>query len=402
VPDTKVFTFDQKDPSAQFNNEDELLGHNPEWLIVSPGIPLKSSLIQKAVAQGIQLTSELEVAFEFIEAEKIIAITGSVGKSTTTALLGQALSAVDADVFCGGNLGQPLAQYIFDVLSSGRPRSKFCVLELSSYQLELFRNLRADASVITFLSPNHLERYPDLNAYYQTKLEILKHTSGPVILNENGGDLKNIFSSAIQAKPIWTKGTDALMERYSVQATGMVGAHNLDNFAMALAVLEYFKLTQACLGTALDFRGLPHRLEKLGTKNGITFVNDSKATTMDSVLQGVNSVLSESSCRHLHLLLGGRDKNMPWSQLSVLNQNEKISFYFFGECGELAQAQSRLPGERFLTLLQALDKSLSCAQSEDWILMSPGGTSLDAFKNFEERGNFFRKWFLNIQTLELK
>ena len=139
------------------------------------------------------------------------------------------------------------------------------------------------------------------------------------------------------------------------------------------------------------YRGLPHRLEFVVEVNGVTFVNDSKATAMESVLVAVSGCLENISAQgRVYLLLGGKDKNLPWEELSVFATNEKIIPVFFGACGELAQQKSGLSGERFEKLGSGINFCQKRSKPGDIVLLSPGGTSLDEFRNFEERGDFFK------------
>lgn len=396
VPETAIVTFDTKDPKAQFNDPDLFLQQDIEALIVSPGVPLRTAWIQDAAKKGIALTSELELAFAQLTTEKVIAITGSLGKSTTTALIGHALQADDEAVFVGGNLGLPLARYASELLQGARKQAKYVVLELSSYQLELFKNLKADFSLFTFFSPNHLERYDSLEQYYETKWSLAAKTTGPILANRRGGDLQKFIDQrnpAGKKSVIWCERDDERMKKYGVTGSAMVGSHNLDNFSLALALFDQLGVTSSCLPLALQFTGLPHRLQRVGSFNGITFINDSKATALDSVIEACHSVLSEvSETATLWLLLGGRDKNLPWQDLAELKQFKNIRVTFFGECGEKAKTKSTLPGSLFPKLATALENVKTQAVRNDVVLLSPGGTSQDEFKNFEERGQFFVRW----------
>jgi UDP-N-acetylmuramoylalanine--D-glutamate ligase len=145
-----------------------------------------------------------------------------------------------------------------------------------------------------------------------------------------------------------------------------------------------------------QYKGLAHRLEHVATLNGVTYINDSKATAMDSVLVASKGCLEGISGESkLLLLLGGKDKNLPWEQLSVLSSNEAVTPVFFGQCGQLAKAKSELTGEYFEHLGSAVHYAMKRAKSGDVVLLSPGGTSLDEFKNFEERGDFFKTLVLS-------
>lgn len=392
VPESDVLTFDTKDPQAQFNDPVLFMQQGIDALVISPGVPLRSPWIQRAIKQGIELTSELELAYAQLTQEILITITGSLGKSTTTALIGHALEADDESIFVGGNLGTPLARYVSERLQGTRKKAKYVVLELSSYQLELFENLKSDYSIFTFFSPNHLERYHSLEQYYETKWTLFAKTKAATFANLRGGDLKD-FIEKKKAAVIWCERNDERMKKYSVVSSAMVGSHNLDNLSLALGLFEKLGLTQICLPVALEFTGLPHRLQRIGSYNGVTFINDSKATALDSVIEACHSVLPEvPTAATLWVLLGGRDKNLPWEELSVLEKQKNIRFTFFGECAEKAQTKSKLPGSLFASLAPALENVVAQATRNDIVLLSPGGTSQDEFKNFEERGHFFASW----------
>ena len=188
IPESKILTFDEKDPGARFCQASTLLLQNPKSLIVSPGVPLSLAWIQDFQNRGGFVTSELSLANSLLTEEKVIAVTGSIGKSTCVSLLQAGLLQFSPDSFVGGNLGFPLADYVLKK-TQGHPLAPWVVLELSSYQLENFNNLRASLSLITYLTPNHLERYANLEKYYETKWSLVSKTQGPVVINQNGGDL---------------------------------------------------------------------------------------------------------------------------------------------------------------------------------------------------------------------
>jgi UDP-N-acetylmuramoylalanine--D-glutamate ligase len=376
IPREQIFTFDQK-AEAEFHNPEELFKKvSPKTLCISPGVPLSTPWIQSALKRGVRLTSELELAFCFLSNEKIISITGSVGKSTTTAMIGSACDSV----FVGGNFGNPLADYLSDILEKKISRVQFIVLELSSYQLENFKNFRTDVAVLTSLNANHLERYPTMADYYETKLKIFSRTSGLKIANKSGGDIHFVKDKTVQ-----------FVDRHlfpGVKAA-VIGSHNYDNLAMALTVAKYFGQSSEKI---LAFKGLSHRMENCGEHSGILFVNDSKATTMDSVLQAALSIRESYPERRIHLLLGGRDKNLPWHRLADMKDDGNMAFWFFGEFGPTARTQSGLSGEVSANLSLCLKNLKPFLKGTDAVLLSPGGTSLDEFKNFEERGEHFKKW----------
>lgn len=387
-----VLTFDQKVP-AQFKDPQELMSvGKPKTLVVSPGVPLKSSWITEAAKNGIVITSEINLACECLQDEKVIGVTGSLGKSTTVSLLGAGLSAFDKNAFVGGNLGTPFCEYAYGVVTGKRPRAQWVVLELSSYQLENCARLNLDHSAITFLSANHMERYNSLQDYYQTKWQMVDQTKGSMFLNKNGGDLLSYAQKqAAYTRCIVTSQEDKALLPHALGQSALLGSHNQDNIALAAQIALHCHWPISSLQAMKSFQGLEHRLENMGLFNGIRYINDSKATAMDSVLTAVN-VAHEYLESHgqLHVLLGGKDKNLPWEELGSLADLSHTEFVFFGDCRKISQEKSGLPGEEFAHLEDALTHLLKTAKSGDIVLLSPGGTSFDEFKGFEDRGNFFK------------
>lgn len=398
VEERQILTFDQKGP-ADFQDPTLLMEKGrPRSLCVSPGVPLQQNWLQNALVKGARLTSEMEIAFSCLTTEEVISITGSVGKSTTTSILGAGAKAIDENVFVGGNLGTPLADYAREILSGQRNKARYVILELSSYQLENFRNLKSKVSLLTHLSPNHLERYENLNHYYVAKMVLFKHTTEFGILNRSGGQIASLIDAIQKTNPKikydWTDRNDPKFKNALSEKPGLVGTHNQDNLAMAFATARYLKWPQESFQAMLRFRGLAHRLENCGRHREILFLNDSKSTTIDSVLQALSSVRQEYPQSRIQLLLGGKDKNLPWKNLAALKSQPDLIFSFFGEVGPLAQSESTLAGEISPTLGDCLAKIKTSLQPGDIVLLSPGGTSWDEFKNFEERGRFFKNWIL--------
>lgn len=396
-PEKDIILFDQKVLSTTnqkiIGDVTQLNRLQPKTLIVSPGVPLNTPWILDFQVQGSNLSSELSLAYQLLTSEKVIAVTGSLGKSTTVSLLKHALENSNSLHFVGGNLGQPLANYALEVITKKRPRADWVCLEISSYQQENFPELQADYSAITYFAPNHLERYSNLEAYYKTKWTLAQHTRRALVCNRNGGDLEAWVKN--HGTPLdlkWVDRNSECIKKYHLHQPSLLGSHNLDNLAVAATLAELAGWPNESIKSMATFAGLPHRVENLGLQNGIRYINDSKATTIESVLTAVYSSLeSIPSDRNLHLLLGGRDKNLPWERLKDLAQKPQIKFYFFGECRDLAKSKSDLTGSKFLKLGEAIEASRKQAREGDAILLSPGGTSLDEFKNFEARGNYFKE-----------
>lgn len=398
VDPKQIFTFDQKN-AADFRDPETLIQKGqPRSLCVSPGVPLAQAWIQAASKAGVRITSELEIAFSFVTTEKIIAVTGAVGKSTVTSILGAGAQAMDSNTFVGGNLGIPLAEYTRQVLEGTRNKAQLLILELSSYQLENFKNLKSHISVLTHLSSNHLERYKDLNHYFETKLSLFKKTEEFGVLNRSGGHIASLIDKIQKTnahiKWSWTDRNDPLFKKNLFEKPLLVGSHNLDNLALAFCVGTYLSWPKESFQAMLRFPGLSHRLENCGKHDDILFLNDSKATSIDSVLQAAQSVRQDNPNKKVHLLLGGKDKNLPWEKLNSIADLKNFAFYFFGEVGPLAQNKSQLPGIQMGRLKDGLSLLKPNLSPGDIVLLSPGGTSLDEFKSFSERGEFFKTWIL--------
>lgn len=390
IASSDIVTFDQKDPKAQFQDASVFLETGrARSLIVSPGVPLVSAWIQKFQDRGGLITSELALAFAELKDEKLIAVTGSVGKSTVVALLEKGLQSFSNSFFVGGNYGTPLAEYINQLGLGKRKRAEWIVLELSSYQLENFENLKCDFSAITSLVANHMERYTSKIEYYETKWSLVNKTENLCFLNSRGGELRT-FAQAKNSRKIQFVAADSeFLRKYNLQNNQLIGQHNLDNLALATDLAIAAGWPESSIEAMKAFKGLPHRLEPCGVIQGRTFINDSKATTIDSVIHAVESVLPQVTGRLL-VLIGGKDKNLPWEQLYQLARGSSIQFCFFGEVAKVAHSKSRLQGPQFESLKNLLPQLLSLTKSGDTVLLSPGGTSLDEFKNFEERGDYFK------------
>ncbi len=400
IPEDQIFLFDAKDSTAQFQEPTELLKMNPKSLIVSPGVPLALSWIQDFRNHGGQLTSELSLATSLLDTEKVVGITGSIGKSTCAALLQAGLAKFSQQSFVGGNLGYPLADYVFGKLQ-GRPTAEWVILELSSYQLENYVNLKCVGSLITYLTANHMERYPSLAAYYSSKWFLAERTIGPVILNTKGGDLKTFVEASPQALQHpnlhWVLPESQEFADVAFAKAQLVGEHNRDNLSLVIKLARLLGWPEAALLGFLEFKGLPHRLENLGLHSEVQWINDSKATTIESVLQAVRSTFTLTKGT-MHLLVGGKDKNLPWQELKNLQTLPGTrQFYFFGEVGERARLETGFSGSSHAKMDGALSEASKKARAGDLVILSPGGTSLDEFKSFEDRGNFLKNWLKKNQ-----
>lgn len=435
VESSSLFTFDDKVVADFQSPELALATAKPKTLVVSPGYRLKQPWLIQAQTNGLQITSELTLAHFFLSTEKLIGVTGSVGKSTTCALLGDALDKINESVLVCGNFGYPLADYAADLLEHKTLPRKWLVVELSSYQLENCEDLALDCGVLTSLTPNHLERYPTKAHYYASKLHLFRlsknikvcgtespglfaflnelaqglHTQAlsdvgikdlsflkNLILAEQKNSLSATISSNLQeGKKFFDLPRSENLSLVSPKTPKLIGRHNQINILICMTVLRCLGLADRADQALASYPGLSHRLENLGERRHILFINDSKATTLESVITAASTLSDSYPDRKGWLLIGGRDKNLPWQDLAVVQKNPRLQVVFFGECGSLAQEKSQIKGDVFPSLSVALQNLSKALLANDIVLLSPGGTSFDEFKSFEARGDFFKNWVNN-------
>ncbi|HEY6910336.1 MAG TPA: UDP-N-acetylmuramoyl-L-alanine--D-glutamate ligase, partial [Myxococcales bacterium] len=283
-----------------------------DLVIASPGVPLSLPLFAEARAKGIELCGEVELASRFIE-EPIAGITGTNGKSTTTALTGHLLATAGLRVFTGGNLGNALSNR---VLEGGALDATVC--ELSSYQLESIATLRCAAATVLNVTPDHLDRYPDLDAYAAAKARIFE--------NQREGDTAAVNAAdarvrAMKTNPGVRRAEFDPREPLSIEGTPLQlraptlrGAHNRENAFAACILARHFGVDIAALQKGLDtYPGLPHRLEPVRVLDGVEWINDSKATNVDSVEKSLTAFPG-----NVHIIMGGRGKGAPYAPLREL------------------------------------------------------------------------------------
>jgi len=398
-----------------------VLGDHPLALLdrvdvvcLSGGIPLSLPIVKAAIERGLPLTNDSQIFMESVKA-LVIGITGSAGKTTTTTLVGriaQESLQSPAKAWVGGNIGLPLVEYLEEI----KPQDSV-ILELSSFQLEQMTISPQIAAVLN-ITPNHLDRHLSMEAYSAAKTRILQFQSGSdiaVLNREDQGSwslnqqVKGSLVSFGLQRPGNT-GTSTFVENGSIflQKDGLVteimpvsevllrGKHNLVNIlaAVVISAVAGFPL-EAMRSAIAQFKGAEHRLEFVREHNGISWVNDSIATAPERTMAGIDSFDEP-----LILLLGGRDKDLPWGELSARIHHRVKHVIIFGEAtAKIAKAIGKpQPGDVlqkvFTTPLMsdALAEAAKQAEPGDVVLLSPGCTSYDAFRDFEEKGNYFKKW----------
>ena len=372
-------------------------------VVVSPGVPPEIDLLQRARKLGVPVWGEIELASRFCRG-KIIGITGSNGKSTVTTMIGGILRGAGIGGGTGGNLERPFA----DLLEHDEPAA-WHALELSSFQLETVETFRPDIAVLLNLSPDHLDRYPDFEAYAAAKARLLEQQNdqGFAVLNADDAEsrrflgrssgLEHLFSTIREVERgaflrrgrlvlRTERGEDDLL---AADELSLPGTHNAANaLAAALAGRLAGRTPEEIRRGLREYRSLPHRMELIGRLNDVSFYNDSKATNPASV----GCALSAFSPGTVHLILGGRDKGTDWSGLIAEIRRYATRVLLVGEAAdELRRILSGVvPLETPETVSRAVCTGLDGASAGDVVLLSPGCASFDQYRNFEERGDDFR------------
>ena len=343
-------------------NEDDLsLLDGIDVLVKSPGVPGDRPLVVAARKRGIPVWSEVELGYRWLAptGTKFVGVTGTNGKSTTTALLGAIFEAAGRDVAVAGNIGVALTSV---------ERADWVVCELSSFQLEDVHELAWDVGVLLNLEPDHLDRYASFDAYRDAKLRIFERARAKVV--PRGSDLGGIEFSADDPLP-----AEPLIR----------GAHNRENAAAATAAARAAGIDDAAIAQALrTFPGIPHRLELAAERDGVRYVNDSKATNVAAALRGLAAYADEP----VHLILGGSPKGEDFAPLGdAIGPNVRSVHLIGAEGPRIGEVVS---GDVDGTLAAAVAHAAELAEPGDVILLSPACASYDQFGNFEERGEAFR------------
>lgn len=423
----EVYASDSADtPGARANAEEiralggaaEVGGHDvdrlarSERIVLSPGIPPSEGILGESAIVGIPVIAEIEFAFEQLDAA-VVAITGTNGKTTTTALLDHLLRTAGIDAVAGGNIGTALSE-----VALREPPPAWAVVEVSSFQLAGTVTFRPRIGVVTNLAPDHLDRYSGVEAYYADKARLFRtatahsrwvlngedervralpgdapgdryyfRVASPLTLGERGGWLTGDGWLALNLE-------DGETRLLPAREMGLLGAHNVANgLAAAVAARLAGAGAEAIADGLRSFRAPPHRLEPIGEREGVLWINDSKATNLAST-----RVALRSMDRPFVLLLGGRHKGEPYTGLlpEIASARRVIAF---GEAGEIVErelaghvAVQRVDGP----FEEAVGAARVAARAGDALLLSPACSSFDMFRDYEERG----RCFVEIATRE--
>ena len=374
--------------------EIDLAGY--DGVVVSPGVPLNTHPIAaKARDAGVPVIGDIELfaqARSSLPPHKVVGITGTNGKSTTTALVHHILASLGIPAEMGGNIGLPI------LAQDPLPEGGVYVLELSSYQIDLTFSLDCDVAVLTNVTPDHLDRYDDFDAYAASKLRLFKMQSFEhvgVTAGENSFEEQLVMEGSGGPRHWWfTPQAPRFSLGDQAEWPSLQGPHNGMNAAMAIVacsalgdLMRRKDLNEpAIVGTLPSFKGLPHRMERVAEKNGILFVNDSKATNPDSTAPAL------AAYPHIHWIVGGLAKTKELGPCEAQLGHVRAA-YTIGDSGPMfAQLlQDRVPAiEQSGTLDIAVKDAARAAKAGEVVLLSPACSSFDQFRDYEARGQAFR------------
>jgi UDP-N-acetylmuramoylalanine--D-glutamate ligase len=342
-------------------------------LVKSPGVPGENALVRDARRRGIPVWSEVELGYRLLPAVRLVGITGTKGKTTTTRLLGAMAAAAALKVQLAGNEHRPISA-VADELVAGT----LLVCELTSFQLEDVHTLACDLAVLLNLQPDHLDRHASLEAYRDAKLRIFERAREAIV--PRGSGLPGLEFSAADQLPAEPR---------------IPGEHNRENAAAATAAARALGIGDDAIAAALvSFAGVEHRLEPIAEVAGVRYVNDSKATNVAAALRALAAYAAEP----VRLIAGGRGKGQSFGPLAAGVGPNVLAVYAIGEAaGELIDSigpRATDAGD----LPTAVERAAADARPGDVVLLSPACASFDQFENFADRGEEFRRLVQNLEA----
>ena len=382
---------------------------NAQILVLSPGIPDTHPLVTSFLTRGLPVLSELEVAGRFTSSP-VVAVTGSNGKSTVTTMIHLMMAAGGFRSFLGGNIGVPFADNILKERDM-KPVSPVQVVEVSSFQADHLDCFKPDVAVFLNLSPDHLDRYSNLESYGWAKLELVRNMdeAGWIVYNRDDSFFRTAFEGRERAVPFASEPVEGALfacendwiihqeERLvPLGELTLPGAHNVMNFLAAATAVRLMGV-EASVATLVmrRFKGLPHRLELVAEINGVRYYNDSKATNVASTRAALASFEG-----NIILILGGSDKGATdYPELTDLLRSRVKQLLTYGQAGpritEIFQGLASIRFER--EFAAAVDRAYQASEPGDVVLLAPACASFDQFASFEERGDTFRRIVLAYQ-----
>jgi UDP-N-acetylmuramoylalanine--D-glutamate ligase len=372
-----------------------------DLIVVSPGVPVDAPPLVQARSLGETVIGEVELAAQFLPGP-IVAITGSNGKTTTTTLTGEILTAAGFPALVGGNIGTPAIS-----LAERAKPGTLIVLEISSFQLETIESFRPKVAVVLNVTPDHLDRHRTFEIYAEAKARIFENQQPEDCAVLNADDptcvamakktrsqvfwfsrQKEVERGAwVRAGNIVFRDASGQREILQVSEIPLKGAHNLENVLAAVSAGVLMGCAPEKIRSAVhDFKAVEHRLEFVASIRGVDYYNDSKATNVDATLKAL-----ESFPANIHLILGGKDKGSDYTVLNDLLRKRVKRVYTIGAAA--AKIESQIQGPEVVqaeTLENAVRKASTSAEPGDVVLLAPACASFDQFKSYEHRGRVFK------------
>lgn len=360
-------------------------------IIKSPGIPLDTPFLLAARERGIEAVSDLEFAYRQFGGDRLIAVTGSNGKTTTVSLIAHILNESGRRALAVGNIGVG----ILDAMLR-EPEDTLFVCECSSFQLASVSTFAPHLAAILNITPDHISWHGSMEEYARCKANLgaFQSPDDVLVLNPRDPLLKRFASEGrFTGKVEWIDSGSALADalRHDAEAWHLLGEHNVENALFAASLCAHAGLSEKEIAAGLaSFRAIAHRMERLGVIDGVEYINDSKATNVDSAVKALSGVK-----RPVLLIAGGMDKHVPFDELYEAFRPHGKLLILFGETKEMIAegAEKNGLGDKTIvtdTLRSAFEIAREHAEEGDVVLLSPACASWDMYKNFEERGDEFR------------
>ena len=388
-------------------------GEPPMWLmdqiqlvVLSPGVPTKAIPVRYCERAGAEVVGEVELAARFLKG-RLVAITGTNGKTTTTTLVGELLKGAGLPTQVGGNIGTPLVSLVETSSEGG-----WTVAEVSSYQLETIRDFHANVAAVLNLMPDHMDRYESLMDYAAAKHNIFRNqTAGDVAVLNADDEIVASWAEGLSAHVVWFSVRRELEEGLFLRGRELVsrsqgaervlvtrdeirlrGLHNVENVLAALACgLACGASPDSMRETVRNFRPVEHRLEFVAEVGGVEFYNDSKATNVDAALKALEAFADIEG--RIILILGGRGKRAPYAPLAPLAKAKARALVLVGEDADRIESELKdhAPTLRATDMDDAVRRAHGAAEPGDVVLLAPACASFDMFRSYEHRGRVFKE-----------
>ena len=381
-----------------------------DLIVISPGVPMDTPEVKQVIAFGLPVIGELELASRYLKG-RVVAITGSNGKTTTTTLVGKIFADAGLPTLIGGNIGLP----VIDLVAKSTTET-VNVLEVSSFQLETVEEFHPWIALILNVTPDHLDRHGSFESYVAAKERIFGRQDADDFLVLNGDDrVTQMGAARAKSEVFWFSGTKAVRRGAFVRSGVIVwvekeggvtepvmpvaeiplkGAHNVENVLAAVCAARLAKIpAESVRASVAAFRAVEHRLELVRKWNEVEFYNDSKATNVDAALKAVASFPGG-----IHLILGGKDKDSDYGTMADLLKKRVKVVYTVGSAAEKIERQLHgvVKMVSAQTIGRAVVEAAKAAAPGDVVLLSPACSSFDQFENYEHRGRVFRQSVIDL------